>query len=178
VTAKLNYSRTKSALTTWGKTFVNKLKQAVEAADFTASRKTVNSIEGEVKETTLYIKSEATKDGKHAILELLDKGFRPKRPLGKAGIDNIVSWMQARGIQPRRKGRFVRGTRSNFRRAAFGIAREVHLRGAIKRYGNKGSDILNKSFTEIEPQFIEGVMGAYAEDVEEYLNNNTKRVVK
>lgn len=174
MTAKIQFTRTHNTLANLGDIFVYKLKAQMKFDGTDATGKTARSISKEVKETTLYILSEGK--GSAATLELIDKGFRPKTPPPK---DDIIKWMKAKGVSPKRKGKFVRATNSAYKRSATAIAIGISRSGAIKRFANKGSGILNYVFNnQMEPHFTRMTLGAYAEDIEEYLNNNTKRVVK
>lgn len=172
MTAKIKFTRTQSAMNKWGDIFVEKLKAQMKIDKTDASGKTRKSIKQETKETTTYILSEGK--GNAATLELIDKGFRPKSPPPK---EDIISWMKSKGVSPKRKGKFVKATKSAYNRAATAIAIGISRNGSIKRFGG-GSGILDFTWKRIEKSYEENVMGAYVDDVEDYLNKNTKRVVK
>lgn len=174
MTAKIRFTRTETAMNKWGDVFVEKLKTQMKIDKTDASGKTRKSIKQKTKGTTTHILSDGK--GAAATLELIDKGFITNKPAPP--YEPIKEWMKSKGIRPKRKGKFVRTTEMNYKRAAIAIAIGIGYRGAIKRFGYGGSGILDFTWKRIEPAYTENVMGAYVEDVETYLNNNTKRVVK
>ena len=92
-------------------------------------------------------------------LNFLVKGFTQKpRSVGRQFVDNIIRWMQVKGISPQRDGQVVPSTATNIRRSAFGIAKGITIRGTRVTRGEAGIDI-NKILEENLPPYLEGVAG-------------------
>jgi len=90
-------------------------------------------------------------------LNFLVKGFKTK-PLAvsRAFIDNIILWMQARNIMPKRKGVIVPATYTNITRSAFSIAKGIVDKGTPVTRGEKGVDII-RILNDNLPDYLEGV---------------------
>lgn len=174
--ASIKFIKTHNALKLWGESFVEKIKAQMNIDKTVASGKTRDSVAVEVVNTTLYLKSEAK--GKYAILDLIDKGFHPSKPPPVEGPDGIMQWMKDKNIQPKRKNRFVSRTETNYKRSAHAISRSISQKGAILRYNRKGSNILDFTFKNMEKRFEDIVLGGFEADVNDFLEKNTKRVVK
>lgn len=53
----------------------------------------------------------------------------------------IKDWIKAKGIKPRRKGKFIPATETNINRTAFVIARSIKEKGTAIKRGQKGLSI-------------------------------------
>ncbi len=170
----IKFNKTESALRTWGFDFIDTLRAQMKIDKTHASGDTGRSIESKVTGTRLEILARSRDDV--SILEAIDKGTKgyKKPPSSK----NIVEWMKSKGIRPRRNGKIVKSAESNYNRAATAIAMAIMKNGTIKRYGGKGSGVLDFTFNRMEGEFESQVLGAYLMDLEDFINNNTKRVVK
>ena len=58
----------------------------------------------------------------------MNNSKRP-RSRGRTFIDNIITWMKARGIRPQRENKIVPATNTNYRRSAFAIAGGIMTKG-------------------------------------------------
>ncbi len=72
---------------------------------------------------------------------------------GSAFINDIMSWMKAKGISPLRKGKVLPSTDTNIRRAAGGIARNIVRHGTKIKQGEHGLD-LKEAIDENKPQLL------------------------
>jgi len=69
-------------------------------------------------------------------LDIVSKGIG----VGKqVRVANILTWMNEKGIVPRSKPNTLAGRKST----AFIIARSMERNGTIKRFANKGTDVMN-----------------------------------
>ena len=92
-------------------------------------------------------------------LNFLLKGFTTKpRSVSRAFIDNIISWMGFRNIQPMRDGEILPSSETNIRRSAFAIAKGVVDKGTPVTRSEKGID-LQRILNENLPEYLEGVAG-------------------
>jgi hypothetical protein len=82
----------------------------------------------------------------------------------------IVRWMQAKGIRPRLKGRFVAGTTANYKRSAFAISKAIYRQGTIKRFAYQGTRIFERSWSS-------GYKGALTKRVKQQMDKNLKEAV-
>lgn len=80
-------------------------------------------------------------------------------------VNKIIQWMQAKGIQPRLKGRFVAATPGNYKRSAFAISRAIYRHGTIKRFGYGGTRIFERSWGP-------GYKGALTKRIKKQMNKN------
>jgi hypothetical protein len=128
-----------SVLNKYGKEMVSILKKQVSKSKLVVTGNTINSIKHSVKGSTLTITASN-------VLGILDAGIPKGR---KVNVTAIVDWMKRKNIRPRdgRKGsgRFVKTTERNMRSSAWLIARYISKNGTIKRFGHKGSDVINNS---------------------------------
>jgi hypothetical protein len=131
-------------LNKYGNRAVDRLKSQVRIDRTNATGVTLNSIKYSVKGTSIIIHHDSS-------LNIIDEGL----DAGKAfpNVGNIILWMKRKNIQPRksvgsRGSQFtsrVAGSQGdrNYRASAFAIAKAIHQKGTIKRFGYKGSNILS-----------------------------------
>ena len=117
------------------------LKREVRIDRAVASGRTVDSINYKVQGSDLIINFDST-------LGILDGGNRPDG--SKPSVYSILQWMRDKNIRPRdsrksdsTKGRFVSTSRRNLISSAFLIARAIKDNGTIKRFGYRGTNVLD-----------------------------------
>lgn len=145
-----------------GSAITDRLRSNLQAAGGVATGRTLNSIRHEVEPMELIIRYKASLNA-HAW------GLGPR--VHSPNKEKIVQWMKAKGIQPRRKGRFVAGTEANYKRSAFAIARAIYKNGTIKRFSYQGSGILEKSYNR-------GHKGALTKALKKLMADNVRKQVK
>lgn len=138
-----------------------RLKDAMYEDDTVATGQTVNSIRSEVKGREISIRF-------NKALSAIDSGNAPGQH--SPTVNRIISWMQAKGIQPRLKGRFVAATPGNYKRSAFAIARAIYRDGTIKRFGYQGTRLFERSWGP-------GYKGALTKKVKALVQNNIQQGV-
>lgn len=165
------WTNLKSRLDFWGNTIADKIKRQLKIDKTYASGKTAASIDHEVVDTSVFIRSRGAKGTEVTVLDLIDGGrSRGKRP----PLEAIRRWMEDKGVRPKKNGRFVRKTESNMKRAAFGIAKAIGERGTIKRFGYSGSDIYSFLTGPMADNIGNDLADAYVKDVEIYIETTKK----
>lgn len=134
---------------------------------------------GELRDS---IKSELTKDGftisSDAVNAYLlgDKGYRPKRTSTrqekKEKLERIKSWMRSKGIRPYTKldsggikFKKLKNAEKQYDQAAFFINRSMNRKGSIKRYGYKGSKIIDTVYQMEKDKTEDEIALAIKEDL-------------
>ena len=173
MSASLTYPNTRNGLMQWGKLFTEKLKAQMRIDRTVASGDTLRSIEPTmVGDTTMGLLSEAN-DGV-PILQAIDEGTKGYENL--PNIDNIIQWMKSKNIQPKRDRKFVRATNHAYRRSAFQIAKAMATRGTIRRFGWKGSGILDFTVSKLLDEFDKIVMKGYEKDVSNHFQERYNKM--
>ena len=131
-------------LNKYGNRAVDRLKSQVKIDRTNATGVTLNSIKYSIKGTSIVIHHDAS-------LNIVDEGLKAEESFPNVG--NIILWMKRKNIQPRKSvgsrgsqfTRRVAGSQGdrNYRASAFAIAKAIHQKGTIKRFGYKGSNILS-----------------------------------
>jgi hypothetical protein len=134
----------KILLNKYGKRAVSRLKAQVKIDNTNATGATLNSIGYSIKGNTIQINHDAA-------LNIVDEGLKAEESFPNVG--NIILWMKRKNIQPRKSvgsrgsqfTRRVAGSQGdrNYRASAFAIAKAIHEKGTIKRFGYKGSNVLD-----------------------------------
>ena len=150
-------------LNKYGKKIVTTLKREVRIDKTVASGDTVDSIKYKRNGNSLVISYDAT-------LGVLNDGLRPNGSFPSS--ETILQWMIDKNIRPRdsRKGsnRFTKGGSDsrNMKASAFLIARAINKKGTIKRFGYRGTGILeyiNKK-SDISKEFTKELQGIVEEE--------------
>ena len=85
-------------------------------------------------------------------------------------VSKIAKWMQYKKLPVRGyRGRFQRQTFSNYRRAAFAIAR------SINRDSWRGSDVINRAYNDIEDNINNEILNAFKTSIEQSINKITDK---
>ena len=82
----------------------------------------------------------------------------------------VLEWAKEKGITPENGP----NTESNRKRMAFAIARSIGVHGMIKRYGFKGTGIIDNVYNSLSRQMGEDLFEAYKQDLEEQLKEQVK----
>lgn len=104
-------------------------------------------------------------------LDFVDRGRKPGR---LPPIKEILRWAQAKGIRPRNYDN-SKSYRKNMKTMAYFISRAIADNGTIKRFGYKGSGILDFVIETLRPemteQFKEAVARDIAENIKQFIPN-------
>ena len=148
-------------LVKYGEILVNKYKAQLKIDGTQAT--------GDTEKSLNYIVS----DGKLEILankslELIDKGSEP----GVAPqISDILRWAEAKKIKPRGSdGAFVKVSDSSLFWMAGNISNAIRDNGTIKRFGYKGSGIIDFVYRNNKDQMLKDIFAAYGRDLQEIID--------
>lgn len=104
---------------------------------------------------------------------------------GATRLRRIERWVRAKGIKPYVKlgngsTRFLSSTDKRYKSALYAIARGIARRGTIKRFGYKGSNLINRVYREMEDKIGIQLTEQYRKDligeIERIVNVNTDGV--
>jgi transposase InsO family protein len=151
------------ALKSVGRYYVTELKNQLAADGNKASGRLIKSIKSSVSDSTINI---SVKDYIGAISE--GKKSTGKEP-SPAMVSRIAEWMQYKKLSIRGyRGRFVRKTPMNYKRAAFGIAR------GINRSSWSGSDVIMRSYRNIEKNISDELLEVLKRAIDEAVDKITQ----
>jgi hypothetical protein len=152
------------ALKKIGKYYATELRMELKKKGHYATKDLDNSIDDEVIGNVLNISA-------NKYLGALDGGSKPYSKSDDAKrIDRFVRWMKSKNLVPRagrdKKGRFKKNTKSesNYRKAAWIIARSIGLKGI------KGSDIIKNAYTRLEGEIEKDLLDAYKLTIQEEID--------
>ena len=152
------------ALKSVGRYYVTELKNQLAADGNKASGRLIKSIKSSVSDSTINI---SVKDYIGAISE--GKKATSKEP-SPAMVSRIAEWMQYKKLSIRGyRGRFVRKTPMNYKRAAFGIAR------GINRSSWSGSDVIMRSYRNIEKNISDELLEVLKRAIDEAVDKITQK---
>jgi len=165
----------------YGKGYTERLKRQLLVEKLNASGELNKSIDYNVEDNTLYINSKVVNG--YNLLDLLDKGTDAAKKSGGGAEEmnnRIVRWMKAKGIRPRlyktrngiRNSYFAPSTDKNYKRAAKNIAYGIRKRGIIKRYGYKGSNIVQETHEAHLNKHLDNFSDAFIKDIVIELNKH------
>jgi len=171
----LNYTRLRNTLKAWGDKFSGKLKSYLQAQGFKATGETIDSIKPRVRKKgeTLNLEFSSKAKGIYAIPDVINRGRRRGTP---PPYMEIEKWIKAKGVPIREKGKFVKHSDSNVKRAAIGIAKGIGRKGLITRFQYKGTDMYKSLFVPEEPALKQEITNAYQKDIEAYIKRQNKNV--
>jgi len=152
-------SKIETALGKIGEYYVQELKKQLSQDKKVASGDLLNSITSDAKGNALKITANkylgAISDGKKAT---------SKAPSTEM-VSKVSKWMQYKKLPLKGyRGRFQRQTPSNYRRAAFAVAR------SINRSSWEGSSVIRNSFKAIEGNINSELVKAYKSEIKEIID--------
>ena len=137
----MDFKGVSEILNKYGEQITSAIQQKLKQDGTDASGKTYNSVDYDVNGTTLDVYYSG-------VVNVLDEGLSPNTAY--PSITSIVRWMEDKNIQPRslKTGRFVKKTRAYMRRTAFAIRSSIINKGTIKRFGYRGTGVLDFAFSK------------------------------
>lgn len=180
----------RESLNEWGLKLAEKLKaflrsgQGSPPSAFKASGKTADSVSYKVakergeEKIGLRFYSEGKKKN-HGIVDLINTGQAPSSKKLPPKTD-IQQWIQSKGITLRhvnKKGKLVspENNEKNIKRASYLIARSIRRKGAIKRFGYKGSNVYVTLFGPEQAKMTEDFSKAFQLDLEAHITKEAKK---
>jgi hypothetical protein len=154
----------RAELQKYGKLYKQKFKSELKKDNTYASGRLDRSIAYETKSTNSYSELSLLAN---SYIEQLSEGRR----IGKIpSSTKILDWAKEKGITPEKGGQ----SESNMKRMAFAIARSIGVRGMIKRYGFKGTGIIDNVYNSLSKQMGDDLFEAYRIDLEKQLKEQVK----
>lgn len=165
----MDFKGVSAILNKYGEQIANAIQLKLKQDDTDASGRTYASVDYKVtKDTQLEVYYSG-------VVNVLDEGLSPNKVYPT--INSIVRWMDAKGIQPRnlKTGRFVKKTRAYQRRTAFAIRSAIVNKGTIKRFGYKGTGILQFAFSKDRLQkMADELSSAFGDEINDQILLNFK----
>ena len=157
----MDLSNLQAELVKYGTLLVQKYKAQLKIDGTQAtgdSEKSLNYVVGTAELQILADKS----------LEYIDEGRKP----GEAPpFSAIAQWARAKGIKPRGgDGSFIKSTSMTEVWMIKNIAKSIAENGTIKRFGYKGSGIIDFVYLNQKDEMLNNIFAAYGRDVQEELN--------
>ena len=154
----------RAELQKYGKLYKQKFKSELKKDNTYASGRLDKSIAYKTKSTDSYSELSLLAN---SYIEQLSEGRR----IGKIpSSTKILEWAKEKGITPE-KGT---ASESNMKRMAFAIARSIGMRGMIKRYGFKGTGIIDNVYNSLAEKMGDDLFEAYRIDLEKQLKEQVK----
>tara|TARA_R110000803_G_scaffold16238_1_gene44563 strand:+ start:921 stop:1421 length:501 start_codon:yes stop_codon:yes gene_type:complete len=163
--ATLNYSNLQTELVKYGTLLVERYKAQLKIDGTQATGDTEKSLNYLVSDGSLEILADKS-------IEYLDKGREP----GEAPpLSAIAQWARAKGIKPRGEGgSFIKSNSITEVWMIRNIAKSIAENGTIKRFGYKGSGIIDFVYQNNKEEMLNNIFAAYGRDVQEVLNEIAK----
>jgi hypothetical protein len=163
--ATMDFSNLQSELVKYGTLLVNKYKAQLKIDGTQATRDTEKSLNYIVGSGQLEILADKS-------LEYIDKGRGP----GEAPpISDILRWAESKNIKPRGKGgSFIKVSDKSLFWMAGNISNAIRDKGTIKRFGYKGSGIIDFVYQNNKEEMFNDIFAAYGRDVQEMIDEIVK----
>ena len=154
----------RAELQNYGKLYKQKFKSELKKDNTYASGRLDRSVTYKTKSTNSYSELSLLAN---SYIEQISEGRRIGRIPSST---KILEWAKEKGITPENGP----NTESNRKRMAFAIARSIGVHGMIKRYGFKGTGIIDNVYNSLSRQMGEDLFEAYRQDLEEQLKEQVK----
>lgn len=154
----------RAELQKYGKLYKQKFKSELKKDNTYASGRLDRSVTYKTKSTNSYSELSLLAN---SYIEQISEGRRIGRIPSST---KILEWAKEKGITPENGP----NTESNRKRMAFAIARSIGVHGMIKRYGFKGTGIIDNVYNSLSRQMGEDLFEAYKQDLEEQLKEQVK----
>ena len=157
----MDLSNLQAELVKYGTLLVQKYKAQLKIDGTQATGDTEKSLNYVVGTAELQILADKS-------LEYIDEGRKP----GEAPpLSAIAQWARAKGIKPRGgDGSFIKSTSMTEVWMIKNIAKSIAENGTIKRFGYKGSGIIDFVYLNQKDEMLNNIFAAYGRDVQEELN--------
>ena len=161
----MDLSNLQAELVKYGTLLVQKYKAQLKIDGTQATGDTEKSLNYVVGTAELQILADKS-------LEYIDQGRKP----GEAPpLSAIAQWARAKGIKPRGgDGSFIKSTSMTEVWMIKNIAKSIAENGTIKRFGYKGSGIIDFVYLNQKDEMLNNIFAAYGRDVQEELNKIAK----
>jgi hypothetical protein len=158
----MDFKGVSNILNKYGRQITESIKTRLKQDGTYATGRSHDSVVYKVTDTTLEISFDKS-------VESISKGTKRVRPSTTA----IMAWMDAKGIKGREKktGRFT-----SKKKAAYAIATSIFLNGTIKRFGYKGTGVLDFAFSDtIQTQLLDELAIEFIKEASDELLNTLRK---
>ena len=165
----MSYDNLEETLKKYAKAYTVKYKSQLRKNKTYASGDLVNSI-----------KPDLSLENQFSILALdymeqVSEGRRAgKMPPWPPRSFRIADWIKRKNIIIKKNGKVVSSSPNNIKSLAYVIARSIGRRGAIKRFGYKGSNIIDFVYNSLSKQMGDEIFESYKQDLEKILKEQVK----
>jgi hypothetical protein len=165
----MSYNNLKEALEKYAKAYTIKIKSQLRKDKTNVSGDLVNSIRPDLSLENQF--SILALDYIEQVSEGRSAGKMPSWPPKE---NRILEWIKKKPIIPKKKGKVVSSSPNNLKSLAYVIARSIGRRGTIKRFGYKGSNIIDFVYNSLSKQMGDEIFEAYKIDLEKILKEQVK----
>jgi len=160
------FDNLQAELIKYGELLVERYRSQLKIDGTSATNKTRDSI-----------RYKSTKDELEILSDLSLKYVDEGRPAGAApSLSAIEAWAKAKGIKPKDgSGKFVAVNDRSMFWMAKNIAKSISEKGTIKRFGYKGSGIIDFVYQNNKEAMLDDIFAAYGRDIEEVIKDIVKR---
>ena len=157
----MDFSNLQSELVKYGTLLVEKYKAQLKVDGTQATGDTEKSLNYIVSSGKLEILADES-------LEYIDKG---RRPGDAPPISEILRWAESKNIKPRGKGgSFIKVSDKSLFWMAANISNAIRDKGTIKRFGYKGSGIIDFVYQNQKDEMLNNIFSAYGRDIQEMID--------
>jgi len=157
----MDFSNLQSELVKYGTLLVEKYKAQLKVDGTQATGDTEKSLNYIVSSGKLEILADES-------LDYIDKG---RRPGDAPPISEILRWAESKNIKPRGKGgSFIKVSDKSLFWMAGNISNAIRDKGTIKRFGYKGSGIIDFVYQNQKDEMLNNIFSAYGRDIQEMID--------
>jgi len=157
----MDINNLQSELVKYGKILVDKYKAQLKIDGTQATGDTEKSLNYIVGSGQLEILANNS-------ITFVDEGRKAGDP---PPISDILEWAKAKNIKPRGKGgSFIKVDDKSMFWMAKNISEAIGDRGTIKRFGYKGSGIIDFVYQNQKDEMLNNIFAAYGRDVQEIID--------
>ena len=164
--ATIGYDNLQSELVKYGTLLVEKYKAQLKIDGTQATGDTEKSLRYSVDIGQLEILADKS-------IEYIDEGRKP----GEAPpVSDILKWAESKNLRPRSKnGAFASVNNRSMFWMASSISKAIGEKGTIKRFGYKGSGIIEFVYLNQKDEMLNNIFAAYGRDVQEVIDQIVKQ---
>jgi len=165
----MSYNNLQETLEKYAKAYTVQFKSQLRKDNTYASGDLANSIKPD-----LSLKNEFSILALDYIEQVSEGRRAGKMPPWPPRSFRILDWIKKKNIIIKKKGKVVSPSPNNLKSLAYVIARSIGSRGAIKRFGYKGSNIIDFVYNSLSKQMGDEIFESYKQDLEKILKEQIK----
>jgi hypothetical protein len=165
----MSYDNLEDTLNKYAKAYTIKYKGQLRKDKTYASGDLVNSIKPD-----LSIENEFSILALDYMEQVSEGRGAGKMPSWPPKSFRILNWIKRKNIIIKKNGKVVSSSPNNLKSLAYVIARSIGRRGTIKRFGYKGSNIIDFVYSSLSKQMGDEIFESYKQDLEKILKEQIK----